>query len=235
MNLIFLGRYEQAASVLAEAYALLERAGVPKALAQYFGVCGFLKMRTGDPASARMHYQKALLLYPAAAEDSHALDILGGLADISWALGDLDAALAGFRETVALLRKSPPSMKSTLGFYLANLSGVLTERGEFAEALSVAQECLPMLKEWDYAWATMDHFALRAALAGRVANAARVAGFADSIFAAKEISRQPNEARARDRLQALLTEKLATIELEGLLAEGRKMTEDEACRRALED
>ena len=234
-NLAFIGRYEEAESVLAEVFPLLERAGAPRALAQYFAVLGFLKMRTGDPASARVHYEKALSLYDTAGVGSARLDILGNLADISWALGDLDAALAGFRETVALLRKSPLITKVMLGIHLGNLAGVLIERGELDEALTVAREGLPMLKEWEYAPIHLDHVALRAALVGKVANAARVAGFADSIFVAKEISRQPNEARARDRLQALLTEKLAAAELERLLAEGAKMTEDEACRLALEE
>ena len=47
--------------------------------------------------------------------------------------------------------------------------------------------------------------------------------------------RQSNEARARTRLLALLTEKLAAGELERLLAEGTKMSQDKACRLALED
>ena len=47
--------------------------------------------------------------------------------------------------------------------------------------------------------------------------------------------RQPNEARARERLHALLREKLAADELERLLAEGANMSEDDACRLALED
>jgi hypothetical protein len=81
----------------------------------------------------------------------------------------------------------------------------------------------------------MDHLALRAALAGKLEDAARLAAFADSTFTAKETSRQPNEARARDRLEALLREKLAPDELERLLAEGAALTEDEACRLALEE
>ena len=234
-NLAFIGRYEQAESALTEAFPLLERAGAPRALAQYFAVLGFLKMRTGDPASARVHYEKALSLYDTAGVGSARLDILGNLADVSWTLGDLDAALAGFRDTVALLRKSPLITKVMLGIHLHNLAGVLIERGELDEALTVAREGLPMLKEWEYASIHLDHVTLRAALVGKIAIAARVAGFADSIFVAKEISRQPNEARARDRLQALLTEKLAAVELERLLAEGATMTEDEACRLALEE
>ena len=92
-----------------------------------------------------------------------------------------------------------------------------------------------MLHDAGIAWNVLDHLALRAALAGKVASAACLAGFADSSYAAKESPRQPNEARARTRLHALLREKVATDELQRLLAEGAKMSEDEACRLALEN
>ena len=57
----------------------------------------------------------------------------------------------------------------------------------------------------------------------------------DAAFLARETRRQPNETRARSRLQALLHEHLAPDELDRLLSEGAKMSEDEACRRALAD
>ena len=68
-----------------------------------------------------------------------------------------------------------------------------------------------------------------------VVNAARVAGYADATRAAKGAQREPNEARARNRLQALLSEKLDPGELERLLFEGANMSEDDACAMALED
>ena len=81
----------------------------------------------------------------------------------------------------------------------------------------------------------LDHLALRAALAGKLANAARIAGYADSIHTAEKTTRQPNEARAHERLHALLREKLEPGELALLFAEGAKLSEDEACRLALEE
>jgi tetratricopeptide (TPR) repeat protein len=191
---------------------------------------------TGDLAGARIHYERALALYRHSGTEFAALAMLGNLADITWALGDLNAAIAAFVETVATLRKSPTSRKSSLGTNLTNLAGVLTERGELDEALAAAREGLPLLKEGGHiVWRFVDHAALRAALAGKLANAARVAGFADATYVAKKSLRQPNEARARDRLEALLREKLAPDELERLFAEGTALTEDEACRLALED
>ena len=85
---------------------------------------------------------------------------LGNLAELTWQLGDLDAAVAGFRETVAILRKSPLTAKS-VGFSLSNLAGILTERGELEQALAAAREALPLLSEKGLAWINMDHVALR--------------------------------------------------------------------------
>jgi predicted ATPase/class 3 adenylate cyclase len=233
--LAFMGRFDKAAPVLAEAFSALERTGVPKALAGYFDILSMLKMQAGNPTDARMHLESALSLYRKAGAESNALSVLANLADIAWALGDLDAALNGFRETVTLMRKSPLITRSNLGTELLNLAGVHTERGELDQALTAAREGLPAVAEMGYTWHYMDHIALCAALGGKVTSAARLAGLADSTFVAKETSRQANEARARDRLHALLREKLTPHALERLLAEGTKMTEDEACRLALED
>jgi hypothetical protein len=72
------------------------------------------------------------------------------------------------------------------------------------------------------------------ALTGNTASAARLAGYADAAYTAKATPREANEARARNRLQTLLRESFAAEELDRLLAEGATMSEDEACRLALE-
>jgi tetratricopeptide (TPR) repeat protein len=144
------------------------------------------------------------------------------LADITWALGDLDAALATAVEAIARSRSSPLARRSNFGTALINLAGVRTERGELDEALAAAREGLPLLQEAGYAWNVLDH-------------PARIEGYADSIHTAKESTRQPNEARARERLRALLHEMLAPDELQRLLAEGAKFSEDDACRVSLEE
>ena len=228
------GQFERAASALAEAVPLVEKAGLPKLLGDYFDYSAVLKALTGDPTGARSDLERALLLYRSAGAERYAFYTLGQLADVAWALGDLDAALAGNRETIELLRRAPLT-SVMLGLCLSNLAGVHTERGEIDEALAAAREGLPLLKEGGFAWSHLDHLARRAALAGKLATAARVAGYADSAFASRKTTRQPNEARARDRLQALLVEKLPATELARMLAEGASLSEDDACRLVLED
>ena len=149
--------------------------------------------------------EKALALYRSAGAERYALFTLAQLGDVAWSLGDLDAARSGMQETVALLRKSPLA-SVMLGLCLSNLAGVHTERGELDEALAAAREGLPMLVEGGFAWSHLDHLALRAALAGKLADAARLAGFSDAAFAARKAPRQPNEARSRDTAAAIAAE-----------------------------
>ncbi len=232
-SLSYMGRFERAAPFFAEAFPLLKSAAPPKALAEYLLQFGAMKMLAGDLPAARTHYENALSLSLRAGAERMALLALMYLADMTWASGELAAALVRFRETVALARKSP-LRRLALGFCLTNLAGVHAERGELDEALEAAREGMPMLREAGQVWLLLDHFALLAARAGKTVNAARIAGYADSARATKGVARQPNEARARDRIQTLLAETLDPDGLLRLLAEGAAMSEDEAVRLALD-
>ena len=228
------GRFDESAAALAVALPRIEHLGLPKLLGFYFGNAGFLAALKGDPAAARTYYQQALSLFREAGNESSVVESISNLADISWALGDLAAAEASLREYIAM-RGSRFLRRSRIGFALCNLAGVLTERGDFVAALEAAREGLPLLEDAGEAWSFMDHLALRAELAGKHASAARLAGHADALHAARECPREPNEARARTRLHAVLNEHFDSATLEQLLAEGGAMTEQEACRMALED
>jgi hypothetical protein len=99
--------------------------------------------------------------------------------------------------------------------------------------LSYAREGVPLLKALGLAWFNMDYFALRTALVGNTAAAARLAGYLDAVFASKA-PRGANEARAHERLTVLLRAKLDAPQLDRLLAEGGSLSEEEACRIALQ-
>ncbi len=230
-----LGRFDDATLALSQAFAALKDSGLPKAQAFYYSENGTMKMMAGELSEARTSYHESARLYRSMGAETAALAILGNIGDLTWAMGDLDAALAAFSETVPLLRKSPVARKDILGNNLMNLAGVQVERGELAEALTAAREGLPLLLEGGYAWNMLDHLALRAALVGKHASAASLAGFTDATYKAKETARQPNEARVRERLQGFLAGHFAHHDLERLFADGAKMSEEEACRVALEE
>src|SRR5206468_3457798 len=83
-------------------------------------------------------YEKSLSLYRDGGVERSVLNLLTSLADTTWALGDLDAALAVCKESVALMRVSAMTPKLSLGACLSNLAGVHTERGELDDALAAA-------------------------------------------------------------------------------------------------
>jgi predicted ATPase/DNA-binding winged helix-turn-helix (wHTH) protein len=230
-----LGRFEASRKVLAEVFPDLKRLRLPKLFGIHSHNAGFLAIMTGDAAAARAHYENGVAFFREAGNEFGVLACTSGVANVCWAAGDLDAAEIAFRAVIALWRKWQSGKKNALGMALANLAGVLTERGQIAEALVVAREGLPMLSDVGSAWLFIDHLALRAALAGKWARAAELAGHANAMLTVKASEREPNEARAHTRLHALLRERLDAVELEHLLAKGAKMTEVEACRMAMED
>ena len=229
-----MGDLEAAAKLLADASPIVERSGLPKLAALYHQSLGFRQMLSGDPSAARIEYRKALEASRGTWEFARFV-LHENIADASWALGDLPAAAAAFREAIAAQKASPRRRMDAVGFALLNLAGVLTEMGEVDEALAAAREGVPLQLDRGRVWVFIDHLALRAALAGNLPTAARLVGYADAVVVAKQARREPNEARAYTRLQSLLREHLDVAELGRLRAEGAKLTETEACRLALED
>ena len=169
-----------------------------------------------------------------AGNEFSALETIGNIAELKWALGDLDGAEASLREYIAMRGRSSVR-RSRLAHAFASLSGVLTERGDLASALEAAREGVVLMQQdgGGQIWRFMDAFALRVALAGKAENAARIAGYADARHAETQAAREPNEARARERLGALLSDSFAPEELDRLYAEGAKIDQDMACRLAL--
>ena len=232
---LFTGQFDEAARQFARALPALEQSGFPRARGLYLRETGSLKMLTGDAAGARNDFEDALTIFHDTGAESAAVAILLNLADVTWSLGDLDAALRRHLEAATLIRKTPHFAREMLGHCLANLAGVYTERGELDLALAAAREGLPLCREGGSAWNKLDHLALRAALAGDDARAALLAGYEDATFHARGARRQPNEARARNRVQVLLSERLSPDEFERLRAQGAMLSDDEAVRQAAGD
>ena len=232
-ELVYMGRLGEATPAINEARYFLESAGPSKALAEYLLNSGTTHLFAGRLADARIDFERAGLVCRQTGAERLGLGVLSSLAYLSWMQGDLNGALANYGEAVAHARQASPARRRALGMYLSSLVGVHTERGELDQALAAAREGLPLSRE-SGVWDTLDHLALRSALVGKPASAARIAGYADSLYAANAALRQPNETRARDRLQGLLSGKLSSAELQRLLDEGAKLSEDEACRLALE-
>ena len=224
---------DDAQKALAEAFPLIERGGRPRVLADYYRTCAF-RVMASNPALARDHFESALRHYRSAGAERSALGTANNIADFTWSTGDLDTAIASMQDAITLIRKSPVSGKAGLGTGLGNLAGALTERGDLNEALAAMSEAIPLISEIGWFYRFGDHFALRLAKAGHGDGAARLLGYADGEHARFKAHRQHNEARARASLLRILCEAMSPTELAQRMAEGAKLTEDEASRLALE-
>jgi tetratricopeptide (TPR) repeat protein len=218
---------------LDEALPSLHAADVVRLLASHVECRGFLCKASGDLAGARRFYEQSLPMYQLAGAAREALRLRDALADTVWAQGDLDAARSGFESALLGMRESPLFDPIALGICLCNLAGVHVERGEVSPALELAREGLPLMQQVGFAFAALDHLAVRAATCGRLADAALIAGQVDAIYERRDARREANEARARARLQRLLSAGLSAGELGPLIETGARLSEEEACRLAL--
>jgi predicted ATPase/class 3 adenylate cyclase len=231
--LVLTGNTDEASAALAEAVTLAEDSGLPRLISEIITTRASIRLPAGDLQGARTDQQTALALFRGAGADRAALNTLSNLADADWAIGDLAAAVAGFREAAARLRQAPIVHDDLLAVTLGNLVGALTEQGDLDEARSVAREAIPLLREDPTAWLWFDHFALLAARCDRIDDAARLAGYAEAALVAHGRVRQPNEMRARASLDAIFADRLVRDECERYFAEGAKLGDDDAFRLAL--
>ena len=114
-----MGRVDEASTILVLSFAELEDAGMPKALGDCYDFSAVVKSMKDDQLGARADLESALALYRDVGAERYATYTLVQLADINWALGELDLAVAGMREAAVHLRNTPHA-KVMLGFCLTH-------------------------------------------------------------------------------------------------------------------
>lgn len=224
---------EEAESVLLEARPLLVSTGRPRLLGMFHSALSLLLAARSRPTEAIRESQAALEFWRQAGAEGAVLRTLGALADQVWALGDLDRAIGLTRDVLERHRQSPFTDRVARVYAGANLFGMLVEHGDLPEAQALGRELLPELCELGIAHGWSDHFASYLARTGKREIAVHLVGWADALRLAKGLRRQSNEQRARDAVLALARERIATIDLERLIAEGATLSAADAHRMAL--
>jgi len=232
--LALMDRRDVADRILAELEPQIGADIPPRLRVGYLDARGLLAFLRGDLAAAQDALEQALQIARGMGADRFAVFLLSHLADLAWGAGDLDRAEANLREATELAGRLPQVAEDALSNCQANLVGVLVEKGRIEEALALARVATTFRAGHHTAWQAMDHLALRAALAGKLEDAARLVGYADVQYAQKS-PRQRNEARARARTNDLLQERYSAGELAALLKAGASLTDAAACKLALEE
>jgi len=233
--LAMIGRGEAAGEMLAALEPEIRTGIPPRLLIGYLDATSFIAFLRGDLAAARTALERALTVCRDMNADRFTVFVLSHLADVSWVAGDLDRAETSLREAIMLAGRLPLIAEDALNNCRGNLIGVLVEKGRLDEALVLARDMTAYRTERSIAWQTIDHLALRAALAGKLDQAARLAGYSDDRLAQKKLPRQRNEQRARERAGELLRRRYSAAELAALLAAGAALTDAAACELALQE
>ena len=171
------------------------------------------------------------LLYRAEGSDIGEQFAIGNRGFALLALNQPEAALAEVRPAISRLESL--NAGAGAGHIIGAEAFALLALGRHDEARVRGRAAHARLqREGDTLW-LLEPFALSAAAQGRLADAARIAGFVDARYAATgEVRRAPARTR-REELDALLGAALGDAERAAHLEAGAAMTDDEAFALAL--
>jgi len=228
----FLGASAEATAALTEARGILANSGRRKSLLNVMNNLGVIAAMDGDMAAARDLFEEALQITRRAGARDGEILVLINLAEIEFNLGEIDAAVERTGAAVAYLRTT--GQQADLGWALVNLGTYLLIAGRLAEAETAAREALRLVRPVGgfILRVCLQQWALLAASAGRLKDAARLAGFVDAGYEKAGETREPSEQRVYEDLQARLTAGLTPIQLAHLTAEGAAWTEKTAASHA---
>ena len=188
-----------------------------------------------DITTARRYFESALLHFRRAGADRQVLNIRTELDTLTLLAADVAEAVESMRETLALVRSSAVLSQVLRALALGNLFSALTEQGEIDEALSVAREGIPAMREVGWFFHYCDHLSLRLAKAGNTDAAARLLGYTEAERArCKNLRRDELQERAYQSLLTMLNSAMSPAELGRCLAEGAELNQEEAAQLALQ-
>lgn len=230
-TLLVLDRIDEAERSILEALNLLEAAGCPRTLATAYSIQLCIEATLGRFDAARAAGEKAARLSEMAGADRTGLVVAANLVQLTFESGDIDSAISAGRSVMRRLYDTPHS--ELRGGVMGFLAAALTSRGELDEALTAACQAAPILRDDDRLFWLFDHLALRAALAGRVSDAALISGYAEDVHQRLGRTREPMGRRAIERLTALLRNAMPSKEIAQLSRLGASLSEDQAMTLAL--
>ena len=236
LNLARTGAPEEGLEALQESRRMLSAGAQPKSLALCLTNLGIAHTVAGQYEAARARLDEAL----AAGERSHAdfwaWRALIYKAEVQFAEGRVDAAIAGAREVIALARAARRT--GLLGHALCNLAGYLIAHDEIDAASAALREGLPLAEhsELDTVLIAggMQHLATIAARQERFERAAQFIGYAHAFFSKEFAGRSPAKLMIEAGILQQLRVVLAPQRLEALMDSGACWSEDEAMTAALE-
>ncbi len=236
LNLARTGRLEEGIAALEEARGHLCAFAHPKSLALCLTNLAIARTVAGEFEVARALLDESLAVGQHSKADFWVWRALIYKAEVAFAEGRLEEAIAQAREVVALARDARRT--GLLGHALCNLAGYLIAHGDPGKAETALREGLPLAQESELDTVLLaggvQHLAAIAARENRLERAAQLIGYAHAFFSVEFEGRSP----AKQKIQARIVESLRRVmpgeRLSELMEAGARWTEEEAMSTALE-
>jgi predicted ATPase/DNA-binding winged helix-turn-helix (wHTH) protein len=236
LNLARTGRLAEGLAALEEARGHLRASVHPKSLALCLTNLAIARTVAGEFAVARALLDESLALGAHSRADFWVWRALIYKAEVAFAEGRIEEAIAQAREVVALARSARRT--GMLGHALCNLAGYLIAHGDLEEAGTALREGLPLAQESDLDAVLLagglQHLAAIAARENRLERAALLIGYAHAFFAAEFEGRSPAKQEIQARILESLRRALPGERLAELMEAGARWTEEQAMSTALE-
>ena len=213
---------QQALALLGELQALEDPAWPAQRLIWGAQAAQFIAHAGGDGARALRHARRLVELDQRRGKDASIG--LGNLVDAELAAGDARAAARAGEALVAALQGTRHEF--TLSLARLNLCAACLALDDRDRASEVAQALWPQAVFFEWPHYAASYLALLAVLEGRPRAAARLLGYAEAVYAARqEDSLSTNEAAATERTRAMLAKMLGERNMARLRAEGATLRE----------
>jgi predicted ATPase/class 3 adenylate cyclase len=219
-----------------QALAIVNELNLPHLAAYVQSQLGYLLMIAGDKQRGRSLLEQSITTMREFNDGMRLTFPLGNLAEAKFWAGDAVGALETINEVFEIddeLVSSHSAMMDQL-----NIAAYLLALDRPAEARRHAREALEsaLSRHENYpATVGLGHLAQAAAESGEAERAAKIIGYADSVYARLGFPREPTERRGYDRTMEILGAALPEDRLASLLADGSKMNEDAAVHEALRE
>ena len=232
--LINLGRLDEGEREVSRALEVFRTTHHPRLTGLALRSLGLAPRLRGELDRAGPIYREALA-YAQNLCDERGIEIISGnLAEVEFDSGNPERALEHGREALDLARKRRDRI--TIVSLLLNVCAYLIALERFSEARALAREALGMARDlqMDLHFAiVVQHLAAICAVCGDPARSYRLLGFVDAAYENAETTREPTEKKEYDATISLLANRVSSTQRDDLLADGRRLTQEQVLAESL--
>jgi predicted ATPase/class 3 adenylate cyclase len=234
MALHYVGKTSEAKQLLEEALVQFSAAQDPKNRAGTLAALGGLVSLLGDGAAARQYWRDSLALYDRLGDNSSKSSPLAWLAESEFAAGNVEEAI---NLALEVLKLSAPSKDYyMIGVVSTNLAAYFIAQNRLEDAAAAALDAIQRastVEDKQSVVSSLQHTALLGAMRGDSYSSAKLLGYVDALFACQEYYRETTETWSYKKLVQKLRGQMTQKQLATVMAEGAKLSADDAIALAL--